>query len=297
MAFVSNNFGRISLSASVVSSPPPSPALGEVLAAAHEADRRHDWQAAADLWCRAVTLAGASVTLSMYERAERACELAQRLPQALTLARRAVDRLGDAADQDTLVRLHDRLAFYLVANDGDPDRVFAALKIAIDFGERREPTDAYIQSLLTAVGVLHEQGHEQARNELLARAIAATHQMDNVRLLKGSVLPWVAYLRLMSGNVNGCLQALLQAWALQPEVDDPSCTVVVAALLIDVLRRMDRLHGLDAIANRGFDAMIRGGLTHTWMAGCLRRNVAAALIDLGRLGDAAAVLDPLPSAS
>jgi hypothetical protein len=271
--------------------PVPPTTLADVLADARAADRDHDWSRATDLWCLAIMLAGPSATPAMYESAERGCELTDRLPESLGLARQAVERLGAAADQDTLVRLHDRLAFYLAANGADTDAVFAALKIAIDIGELREPTEAYIQSLLTGVGVLHELGHERARNELLARAIAATHETDNVRLLKGYVLPWVAYLRLMSGNVNGCLQSLLQAWALEPRVDDPTSTVVVATLLLDVLRRLDRLNGLDAVARRGLDAVVRGGLAHTAMAACLRRNVAAALTDLGRHGDAAAVLD------
>ena len=289
MAMKSKNLGRISLTTAVVPRAASTPQLGEVVGLARAAEREHDWLPAAQHWWQAIELAGTAVTLSMYESAEHCCELARRLPSALVLAERAVLRLGDAADISTLVRLHERLAYYLVANDQDPDRVFAALKIAIDFGEQFEPTDAYIQALLTAVGVLHEQGHEQARNELLARAIAAAHKIDSVRLMKGNVLPWVAYLRLMTGNVTGCLEALLQAWALAPREDDPMSTVVVAALLVDVLRRLDRLSGLDAIARQGFDAVVRGGLAHTWIAACLRRNVAAALTDLGRFADAAAL--------
>ncbi len=295
MAMKSKNFGRISLSSAVALTGPRSMSLAEAMAAARAAERRCDWPDAADRWCTALDLIGQAASLSMYESAERACELAQRIAQALVFAEAAVEELGAAADENTLIRLHERLAYFLVATDGDPDRVFAALKIAIDFGERRPPTAAFVQALLTAVGVLHEQGHDEARNELLARAISAADESGSVGLMRGGVLPWVAYLRLMTGDVTGCLEALLQAWALRPAADDPMSTVVVAALLVDVLRRLDRLNGLDAIAREGFDAIVRGGLTHTWMAACLRRNVAAALKDLGRYSDAASVLDAAPS--
>lgn len=112
-----------------------------------------------------------------------------------------------------------------------------------------------------------------------------------MRVLKGYVLPWVAYLRLLSGDAAGCIDVLLEAWWLKPRIDDPMSTILVAALLIDALRRADRLSGLDAVANQGLAAMVRGGLAQTWAAACLRRNVAAALTDLGRTEDAAAIMD------
>ena len=169
--------------------------------------------------------------------------------------------------------------------------MFAALKIAIGLGEQQPPTEAYVLALMTATSVFHEKGQEAARNELLARALGAAGELDDVRVLKGNVLPWVAYLRLLAGDAAGCIDALLEAWWLRPKIDDPMSTILVAALLVDALRRADRLSGLDAVANQGLAAMVQGGLVETWAAACLRRNVAAALTDLGRTEDAAAIMD------
>jgi hypothetical protein len=258
--------------------------LDSLAATALEAERDRRWADAASHWCAALDPRPVQLDpqdqLALYEAAERCCERADRIVEALMVATRAVEHLGETADADMLVRLHERLAHYLAANDAEPDRVFAALKITIELGERRVPSDAYIQALLTGVGVLHERGFETGRNELLARAIAAADQTLNVALLRGSILPWVAYLRLLTGNITGCLEVLTDAWALPIESDDSSSTVVLAALLIDTLRRAGDFAKIDAIAVAGLSAAVRGGLDDTWAATCLRRNLAIALRDL-----------------
>jgi hypothetical protein len=306
MAISSRNMGRISLkTATPIQLPPPPapvarPALEAAIESARQCERAGDWLGAAARWCDALWRAeaaprpGVEQHLAMFESAERACANAGRSPQSLAIARRAVQTLGDATDPDVLVRLHGRVAAYLLATDGGIDRVFASLRIAIEVGERHAPRDGYVQALLTAVGALHQLGHEQARNETLARALGAAHATGGTRSLAGAALPWVAYLRLQSGDVDGCIGMLLYAWSLDTGSDDPRTTIVLATLLVDVLRRVGRFTELEAIAGHGFATMTRSGLERSWPGYCLRQVVAAALLDLGRVEDAATVLESMP---
>ncbi len=317
MAITSRNWGHIStrsLRPSVVRVPAavePNrlvavaatwPELERWIAAGATADAAGDWDDAFISWGRALDVVDAmaasdrpTVTdrADLFSCAQLAAERGHRPEAALVLAERAIAALADEADPKTRIRLFERLGHYLVLTGSEPARVVAALAVAIHVGEPLAPTDAYVQALLAAVAVTHERREYRARGQLLERASDAAEDLGSIHLLKRHVLPWVAYVRLLTGDLAGCLAALSRAWSMSLNPDDPMATVVVSALLIDALTRAGRVDDLDEIARTGFDAVNAGGLGDSWNASYLRRNAAVALIDAGRVADAAAIIDPV----
>jgi DNA-binding CsgD family transcriptional regulator/tetratricopeptide (TPR) repeat protein len=131
--------------------------------------------------------------------------------------------------------------------------------------------------------------------------VEATRQLEQAREMalrlgapeeQASALTWLVVMRRASGDLEACEALLRQAAEIVERVGTPRATVTFAMSLSDILLKQGKLDRARLTALAALETARDNGLAASTGALILLANAAEAAMELGRVDEAAALIDP-----
>jgi len=164
----------------------------------------------------------------------------------------------------------------------------ATLGTAIEIGRQGPPSPAYVQALIHYAHLLDAQGRREEQRAAVSTALEAVRQLDDASDEKVLEV-YRAHLATQVGDRVDSDEALRRASLLV--LDDPAAETVVAAIHTDLLRGSGDLEGAVEIGLRALSRPDMVGQADWYGVHMVRSNVCEALIELGDVDRAAALID------
>ena len=279
----------------------PAEELPARVAAAEAAERVFGYAQAAAHWQRAVELAraqpGAAAAAGidvppLSVRAIDAFYHAGDSARAGLVAEEAYLQFAGHADPATAAVVRHRAAFFR-ANEAPADGR-PLMEEALRLFEQAPPSFDHADALLdyASIFLLFVEGRVQASVAALNRALEIAEAADATALIP-RILPVIAEGAFVRGQVEEGFATLERGWALARAARDGPALVRLAINESDALLKLARFQRAADVALRGLDTARQAGLEAWEMAGVVAANAAEALLALGRIAEAAALIDPL----
>jgi DNA-binding CsgD family transcriptional regulator len=244
------------------------------------------WQRVLELWDGTVD---SGIDLAeVYLRAALTTEAAGHQASARALGEEAVIRIGMNAEPRTLVGLFCAVGRYRGVESVEAG--LATLGTAIRIGEQLPPSPEYVQALIHYAHLLDAQGRVEEERTAVRTALHAVSQLDDPSDEK-ILLMQRAFLALEASDRADADGALERAAELV--LDDPSSETVVAVMRTDLLAESGDLEGAVEFGLRALARPEMVGRADWFAVYMLRANVCEALIELGDVDRAAALIDPV----
>ena len=212
------------------------------------------------------------------------------LVTARDVAEEGMRHLADGTDADaaeTLQRAAD-----ITGRMGDPEGGLVLADRAIALHEPTAPSVGYVRALHQRRALLDNLGRYGDSRAASARTLAACADIDEPRLLRNLLIE-EAYHEAFGGDLDRGLASLDAAAAVELAEPDPDGDIHQALTHTHLLMTAGRDSEQVVEAGRpGLEAAAAWGL-ETSSLSLLRANVSVALRVAGRVGHAAALIDPL----
>jgi len=280
----------------------PSEELRARLGAADAAERVFAYDEAATHWLRAIEL--------YREIPEQARPSRVELPRLYVQAIDALDASGDGVRAGEVAEE----AYRLFADH--PDRAVAAViqhragtfrsidsaeaglelvEEALRLFEGTPPSTEHAEGLLLHSALVRSAGDKaRGRSSNLRRALEIAEAAGASELVP-RLLGMLAHDHFVHAEIEQGFALLERAWRLVEADSDPESVVSLAVNESDVLLKTQQLEEASRVALRHLEAIRRSGRASSFSASILAANAAGALLGLGRIADAAAVLEPRTS--
>jgi DNA-binding CsgD family transcriptional regulator/tetratricopeptide (TPR) repeat protein len=244
------------------------------------------WQRVLELWD---DTADPGIDLAeVYLRAALSTEGAGHQARAGALGEEAVARIGVTAEPATLVGLYCTVGRYRGVESVEAG--LAALGTAIGVGEQLPPSPEYVQALMHYAHLLAAQGRVEEERAAVRTALRTVRQLDDPSDEK-VLLMQRAFLALRAGDRADADRALQRAARLV--LADPSVETLVAVIRTDLLAESGDLEGAVEFGLRALGRPDMVGRANWFAMHMIRMNVCEALIELGDVERAAALIDPV----
>jgi DNA-binding CsgD family transcriptional regulator len=279
----------------------PAEELPTRVAAARAAERVFGYYEAAAHWQRAielcpaqpgvVTVAGLSLP-RLYVQAIDALHLSGDNARAGVVAEEAYRQFASHADPATAAIVCHRAAYHRAIDapaDGLP-----VMEQALRLFERVPPSFDHANALLdyASTFLIFIEGRHQASVPGLNRALEMAEAAGATALIP-RILPMIAYAAFGRGQVDVGFATLERGWALARAAQDGPALVRLAIHESDALLKLARFQNAADMALRGLENARQAGLESWPVARILGPNAAEALLALGRIAEAGALIDPL----
>jgi DNA-binding CsgD family transcriptional regulator len=163
------------------------------------------------------------------------------------------------------------------------------LEEAITLFDQLPPSKAHVRAIRHLYLALSDNGHPHAAQEMLKRAAAVAEQAGD-RPAQLEVLGLLAALNIDDDGVRR-LESLRTELT---DADPPEVQVELAAMQLYVLAGMGRYHEMRDVGLSAIEYAAKHGLrTEHFEIAALYENVAEALVHLGDIEQAAAIIDPV----
>jgi DNA-binding CsgD family transcriptional regulator len=263
---------------------------GGVYASAQAADH---WRRVIALWDR-VTDPGAVAGVDLadvYRWAWTSVENAGDDVAAGELAEEAFARLAASASPQTLVSLYRAVGHFrgIVSLDAG----LQALSKAVEIGEHLPPSPAYAVALDTYQDLLQQAGRFRENHEQVIRTLQAAQDIGDLAMQRRQTLE-LAWLAMTQGNVDEAAARIDDARRLPVDAEvEPETAADTAVAYTDLLLKLGTLDDVVTEGMSALHAAERSGLSSSRAVLTIRTNVTQALIELGDLTRAAALIDPM----
>jgi DNA-binding CsgD family transcriptional regulator/tetratricopeptide (TPR) repeat protein len=208
---------------------------------------------------------------------------------AAALAEQALARLGAEASPETAVSLYRAVGLARSATSHEAG--VAAMRTAIQVGKRIPPTSDYVRCEREYAGRLADQGMFAESREHLNTALQAAKTVGDLSEQK-LMLVELAWLSVAQGDVAAALDGLDNATQIVLEPENPNVEAWASIGHADVLLQLGDLERAADIAVEGIALAERGGSSLSFRTHTLRCVACEALVELGDLTRAAAIVDP-----
>jgi DNA-binding CsgD family transcriptional regulator len=268
------------------------------LGAADAAEEVFAYDEAATHWLRAIELCrdvpergrppGIEVP-RLYIRAIDAFEASGGGIRAGEVAEDALRRFVHHPDRAVAAAIHHRAGRYRSIDSAE-----AGLELAVEalrLFEGTPPSPDYADALLFHSNFLKAAGQQDLGRSSLHRALAVAEAADDSHLVP-VVLSELAQDHFVHAELKQGFALLDRAWRSIDADVDPEAVLELAVTESDVLLKTQKLEEASRVALSHLDAVRRGSWARSFAACLLAANAAEALLGLGRVGDAAVVLEP-----
>jgi DNA-binding CsgD family transcriptional regulator len=251
-----------------------------------------NWQRVIALWDDISDAEGAAgIDLAqVYLHAASSLESAGQQALAATLAEEALTRLAATATAETAMKLHITVGIYrgiTSVEDG-----LASLETAIQIGERLSPSADHVLALINYSHLLGCHGRFEERCAAITKGLHAARQVNDLVGQKVLLMQW-ALMRLAASDTDGGWATVEAARDIVVEPPNPAIDATFAAQYTDILGLTGDLTKLIEVGLPVLDRADLGDQSDWFILQMLRTNVCNALIELGDVDRAAALVDPL----
>jgi DNA-binding CsgD family transcriptional regulator len=251
------------------------------------------WQRALDLSADAPTTQTVEgVTLAdLYGAAEDALELSGNSETATALAEEALVRLADA---DPASRAEVLRRAGEVRGRSAPQQGLDLLYQALTLYEQLPTSSStgHVTTLRDIRGILSHQGRQAEAGEITEQA-ATLVQRTGQRPAQLEILGYQAWNDMAAGHGELALERIRTLHEQLTAHDEPLPHLRTAIAHTDILLKLDRLTDVEAVAAPALQIATAYGMDQSFHAALVRTNVFEALTDLGSIGRAARVIDPV----
>jgi len=277
----------------------PAEELPARVAAAEAAEQVFGYAEAAAHWQRAIELARAQPDLAaagidqpyVYVRAVDALTLSGDDGRAGPVAEEACRRFAGHPDPATAAVVRYRAACYR-AVDGHDDAL-PLMEEALRLFEQAPPSFDHAWALRDySLFLLNIAGRVQPSIPPLNRALEVAEAAGAVALIP-RILSTIAAAAFVRGQVEDGFAALQRGRAAARAARALPSLVWLAVIESDALLKLGRFQRAAEVASRGLEDARQGGLLSWYAATMLAAKAAEALLALGRITEAAALIDPL----
>ena len=255
-------------------------------------EARRQYERSIELWDRvpdAAEVAGIE-RIDLLRHAAEASVLTGSYRRAIELGRAAVDAAQHepVPDPARVGQLLERLRWFLY-EAGEREAAAAAVDQAIRLIPEKPPSAARARALAQAAGLRLLAGEHRPAAELATEALSTARAVGarSEEALADGVLGWAT---AVLGDVDAGIAMFREGLAIAEELGGVEGIAVGYTNLASLLDRVGRTEASLDAARQGFAIAERLGVARTY-GGILLGHAAKALINLGRWGEAAEVLD------
>lgn len=260
------------------------------VSAAREASQQ--WQRAIELW-RGDPGRAAGIDefdpAQLYLRAATATETAGDGATGAALIEEAVSRFADDCDDATKVSLY-RAAGHFRSIDSRPAGL-AALRVAIEAGDRIPPTNDYVRAMRAYVNILQNEGWLDEQEAMIAKGLDAARRVGD-RAQEKLLLVDLAWARMSAGDVDEATAEVEATRRLVLTPADPVLEVKAGVGQTEVLLKLGELERVAEIGTPLIHDAADREYADSYRMHILCGNVCESLVELGQVDRAAALIDP-----
>jgi DNA-binding CsgD family transcriptional regulator len=271
------------------------------LGAADAAERMFAYDEAATHWLRAIQLcrdaseqarpSGLEVP-RLYLHAVDALGSSGDGVRAGEVVEEALRLFADYSDRAVAAAIHYRAGRYRAIDSAEAG--LELVEDALRLFEGAPPSTDHAAALLELSNVLKSAGHEARCRSALRRALEVADAAGASDLV-ARIISRLAHDHFTHAELEQGFALLERAWPMVDADRDANSVLWLANIESDVLLKTQKLDDASRVALRHLDTVRRSGRARGWAASVLAANAAEALLGLGRIAEAAAVLEPRTS--
>ncbi|WP_432877408.1 helix-turn-helix transcriptional regulator [Kribbella sp. CA-245084] len=209
------------------------------------------------------------------------------------VAEEAYRLFSDHSDRAVAAVIHHRAADYRSIDSAETG--LELVEEALRLFDGSPPSTDHAAALFLHSNLLRSAGHQVRGRRSLRRALEVAEAAGSP--LVSRLLSVLAHDHFVHAELEQGFELLERAWLLIDADTDAESVEWLANIECDVLLKTQKLEEASRVALRHLDAIRRGGRADSFGACLLAGNAAEALIGVGRIVDAAALLEPRTSGS
>ncbi|MFC5265447.1 helix-turn-helix transcriptional regulator [Kribbella qitaiheensis] len=224
----------------------------------------------------------------LYVQAVDALEASGDGIRAGEVAEEAYRLFADHPDRAVAAVIHHRAGFHRSIDSAEAG--LELVEEALRLFDGAPPSTDHAAALVLHSNLLRSAGRQVRGRSSLLRAMEVAEAAGSPVLPR--LFAMMAHDHFVQAQLKQGFALLERAWRLVDTNTDPESVQWLALVESDVLLKTQNLEEASRVALRHLDALRRGGRAASFGGVALASNAAEALLGLGRIVDAAAVLDP-----